>query len=110
VVTAFQFHFNLTSVPSKSTDLDSQLTMKTQVHHICRSSSYRLRQLQSIRSSLSETSCSALFHVFITRWLDYCNSLLARMGDGLIAQLQSLIRVAAQPLCSPEEEVRSILR
>ena len=35
-------------------------------------------------------------HAFITSRLDYCNSLLAGIGDGLIAQLQSVMRVAAR--------------
>jgi len=70
--------------------------MRTHVQHLCSSSSYQLRQLRSIRSSLSETSCSALVHAFVTSRLDYCNSLLTGIGDGLIAQLQSVIRVAAR--------------
>jgi hypothetical protein len=37
-----------------------------------------------------------LVHAFVTSRLDYCNSLLAGIGDGLIAQLQSVIRVAAR--------------
>ena len=59
---------------------------------IFRSSFYQLHPLRSI----SETSCSALVHAFITSRLDYCNSLLAGIGDGLIAQLQSLMHVAAR--------------
>jgi hypothetical protein len=84
------------SVCSLGVHLDSQLTMKTHVRRICRSSFYQLRQLRSIRSSLSETSCSAPVHAFITSRLEYCNSLLAGIGDGLIAQLQSVTRVAAR--------------
>jgi hypothetical protein len=84
------------SVCSLGVHLDSQLTMKTHVQHICRTSFYRLRQLRSIRSSLSETSCSALVHAFITSRLDYCNSLLAGIGNGLTAQLQYAMRVAAR--------------
>lgn len=84
------------NVCSLGVHLDSQLTMRTHVQHICRSSFYQLRQLRSVRSSLSETSCSALVHAFVTSSLDYCNSLLAGIGDGLIGQLQSVIRVAAR--------------
>ena len=84
------------NICSLGVHLDSQLTMRTHVQRICRSSFYQLRQLRSIRPSLSETSCSALVHAFITGRLDYCNSLLAGIGDGLIAQLQSVMRVAAR--------------
>jgi len=71
----------------------------TSVQHICTYMSFvvlQLCQLRSIRSSLSETSCLALVHAFVTSRLDYCNSLLTGIGDGLIAQLQPVIRVAAR--------------
>ena len=84
------------NVCSLGVHLDSQLTMRTYVQHICRSSFYQLRQLRSIHPSLSETSCSALLYAFITSRLDYCNSLLARIRDGLITQRQSVMRVAAR--------------
>ena len=84
------------NVCSLGVHLDTQLNVRTHVQHICRSSFYQPRQLRSIRSSLSETSCSALVHAFVTSRLDYCNSLLAGIGNGLIGQLQSVIRVAAR--------------
>jgi hypothetical protein len=99
------------SVPLKSdvcslgVHLDSQGTMGTHVQHICQSSFYQLRQLRSIRSSLSETSCSALVHAFVTGRLNYCHSLLDGIGDRLIAQLQTLIRVAARLVFPTEERV-----
>ena len=83
------------NVCSLGVHLDSQLTMRTHVQRICRSSFYQLRQLRSICPLLSETFCSALVHAFITSRLDYWNSLQAGIRDGLIAQLQSAMRVAA---------------
>ena len=41
-------------------------------------------------------ACTALVHAFVTIRLDYCNSLLAGIGYGLIIQLQSVVRVAAR--------------
>ena len=35
-------------------------------------------------------------HAFITSRFDYCNSLLVGIADGLIVQLQSVLRVAAR--------------
>ena len=84
------------NVCSLGVHLDSQMTTRTHEQRIYRLSFYQLRQLRSVRPSLSETSCSALVHAFITSRLDYCNSLLAGIGDGLIAQLQSVMRVAAR--------------
>ena len=57
---------------------------------------YQLRQLRSVRRSLSVNACTALVHAFVTSRLDYCNSLLAGIGDGLIDQLQTVMRVAAR--------------
>ena len=76
--------------------LDGQLTMKVHVQRICQTSFYQLRQLRSVRRSLSVNACTALVHAFVTSRLDYCNSLLAGIGDGLIDQLQTVLRVAAR--------------
>ena len=45
--------------------------------------------------SLSTNACTTLVHGFVTSRLDYCNSLLAGIGDGLIDQLQTVQQVAA---------------
>ena len=68
-------------------------TVQTQIQ---RSAFYQLRQLRSVRRSLSVNACTALVHAFVTSRLDYCNSLLAGIGDGLIDQLQTVLRVAAR--------------
>ena len=39
---------------------------------------------------------TALVHAFVISRLDYCNSLLAGIGDSLIDQLQTVMRVAAR--------------
>ena len=70
--------------------------MKVHVQRISRTSFYQLRQLRSVRRSLSVNACTALVHAFVTSRLDYCNSLLAGIGDGLIDQLQTVMRVAAR--------------
>ena len=75
---------------------DGQLTMKVHVQRICQTSFYQLRQFRSVRRSLSVNACTALVHAFVTSRLDYCNSLLAGIGDGLIDQLQTVLRVAAR--------------
>ena len=53
--------------------LDGQLTMKVHVQRICQTSFYQLRQLRSVRRSLSVNACTALVHAFVTSRLDYCN-------------------------------------
>ena len=79
--------------------LDGQLTMKVHVQRISQTSFYQLRQFRSVRRSLSVNACTAPVHAFVTSRLDYCNSLLAGIGDGLIDQLQTVMRVAGPPEC-----------
>ena len=49
-----------------------------------------------MRRSLSVNACTAVVHAFVASRLDYCISLLAGIGDGLIDQLQTVMRVAAR--------------
>ena len=91
--------------------LVGQLTMKVHVQRICQTSFYQLWQLWqlwSVRRSLSVNACTALVHAFVTSRLDYCNSLLAGIGDGLIDQLQTVMQVTAR-LVLAEAQVRSNL-
>ena len=57
---------------------------------------YHLRQLRSIRGSLSADSCSTLVRAFITSRIDYCNSLLAGVDKSQVGKLQSILHVAAR--------------
>ena len=84
------------SVVNLGVTIDSQLTMKAQIQRVCRTSFYQLRQLRTVRRSLSTEACIALVHAFVASRLDYCNSLLAGIGDGLLHKLQSVLRVAAR--------------
>ena len=63
---------------------------------ISRTSFHQLRQLRSVLRSLSVNACTALVHAFVTSRLDYCNNLPAGIGDGLIDQLQTVMRVTAR--------------
>ena len=84
-----------TTVGNLGVTIDSQMTMTAHVQRICRTSFYQLRQLRTVRRSLSSEACTALVHAFVTSRLDYCNSLLAGISDSLLLQLQSVLRVAA---------------
>ena len=69
----------LSTVWNLGIHLDGQLTMKAHVQRICRKSFYQLRQLRSVRLSLSVNACTALVHAFVTSRVG--------IGDGLIDQL-----------------------
>ena len=64
--------------------IDSRLTMADHVAAVCRSCYYQLRQLRSVARSLSSDAAKAVVHAFISCRLDYCNSLLAGVNDGLL--------------------------
>ena len=70
--------------------------MKDHVQKVCKTCYYHLRQLRSIRGSLSADSSSALVRAFISSRLDYCNSLLTGIDKSQVNKLQSILRVAAR--------------
>jgi len=64
--------------------IDSRLTMANYVAAVCRSCYYQLWQLRSVARSLSVEAVKAVVHAFISSHLDYCNSLLTGVNDGLL--------------------------
>jgi len=59
-------------------------TMADHVAAVCRSCYCQLRQLRSVARSLSAEAVKAVVHAFILCRLDYCNSLLTGVNDGLL--------------------------
>ena len=57
---------------------------------------FRLRQLRSVRRSLTDEALRTLVHAFIASRVDYCNALLYGVADGVIRQLQLVVHAAAQ--------------
>ena len=49
-----------------------------------------------MRNSLTIDAAKALVNAFISSRLDYCNSLLAGVGEGLLSKLQSIQNAAAR--------------
>lgn len=76
--------------------LDDQLTMSSHVDHLCRSCFHQLRQLRYIRRSLSIDAKRTLIQAFVSSRLDYCNSLLYGISDGLMVKLQRVQNAAAR--------------
>ena len=70
--------------------------MADHVAAVCRSCYYQLRQLRSVARSLSAEAVKAVVHAFISSRLDYCNSLLTGVNDGLLRRLQSVQNAAAR--------------
>jgi len=78
--------------------IDSRLAMADHVAAVCRSCYYQLRQLRSVARSLSAEAVKEVVHAFISSRLDYCNSLVTGVNDGLlrpVRRLQSVQNAAA---------------
>ena len=91
---------------------DSQLSMAEQVASVCRGGYYQLRQLRLLTKCISEDAIKTLIHSFITRRLEYCNSLYYGISDGLMHRLQSVQNAAARLVMGVgrREHIMPILR
>ena len=76
--------------------LDNTLKMDSHVTSVCKSANFHLRNIGSIRSSLTDSAAAQLVHSFITSRLDYCNSLLVGLSDNQIQKLQRIQNNAAR--------------
>ena len=75
---------------------DSQLTFTPHVQGLARRSFYHLRQLWSVRRSLTTDSAKTLVHAVIDSRLDYCNSVLYQINTTAMKTLQSVMHSAAR--------------
>jgi hypothetical protein len=76
--------------------LDSKLTMKQHVDTVARSCFYQLRQLRSIRRSLTFDALRTLVHAFVVSRVDYCNAVLYGVAAYVIRRLQAVLHAAAR--------------
>jgi len=77
-------------------NIDGQLTMADHVAMLRRSCLFQLCQLRMVTSSLTLESAKTLVHAFVSSRLDYCNSLLYGIADGLLTKLQTVQNAAAR--------------
>ena len=85
-----------TTVNNLGVTIDNHLSMKEHVQRICRSSFYQLRQIRTVRTSLTRAACESLVHAFVSSRLDYCNSMLFGVNESLLDKLESVLRAAAR--------------
>jgi len=76
--------------------LDSQLAMANHIAALSRSWFFQLRQLRSIKQSLTIEATKTLVHAFVGSWLDYCNSVLFGVSGQLLRKLQVIQNAAAR--------------
>ena len=76
--------------------VDNQLNMAEHISSLRRSCFFQLRQLRTIRLSLTFDATRTLVQAFVSSRLDYCNSLLYGVTDHNMRQLQSIQNAAAR--------------
>ena len=76
--------------------LDQELTFSEQVRNVCRTCFYHLRQIRSVRRSLTTKAATTLMHAFICTRVDYGNAVYAGLTLSRISQLQSVLNAAAR--------------
>ena len=67
--------------PARNLWFDSKLTMAFHISKTCNYAFYYLCNLRRIRKYLSKNNTKTLVHTFISRRIDYCNSLLYGLPD-----------------------------
>jgi len=81
--------------------IDRELSLTAHVSAVCQSGYYLLCQLRPIVRSLSVHATKTLVQAFISCRLDYCNSLLYGISNGLLRRLQSVQNAAARDHITP---------
>ena len=76
--------------------LDSKMTMSQHVSRVCQNCYFQIRLIRRLGKALSVKSKLLLVHALVHSWLDYCNSVLARLPWSLIQQLQSVLNSVAR--------------
>ena len=72
--------------------------MQAHVRKVCQTSYFHLRNITSIRESLTQGAAEKLVHAFISSRLDSCNSLLINIPSHLLSKLQRIQNAAARAI------------
>ena len=76
--------------------IDDELTMDAHVANVVRSCFYQLRQLRSVRRSLTIDARHTLVSAFIASRVDYCNAVLYGVSAKVTRRLQMVLNAAAR--------------
>ena len=101
-----------TSMSNLGVILDNQLKMTDHVAALCRSCFFQLRQIRSIKRSLTSDARKTLVNAFVMNRLDYCNSLCHVINEGLLNKLQHIQNAAARLVTDTRkyDQVTPVLR
>jgi len=92
--------------------IDADMSMRTDVTAVVRACFAALRQIRSVRRSLSRHALLTLVRALIVSKVDYCNSVLAGIPGQLQDRLQSVLNAAAHLVYSARrsERITPLLR
>jgi hypothetical protein len=76
--------------------VDSSLSMEAHVNNICKSASYHLRNIGSVRRYLSADTTKSLIQALVSSRLDYCNALLIGLPKARIYKLKRIQNASAR--------------
>ena len=76
--------------------MHAELNMKDHITKLCQSCYYQLRQIRTVRHSLTSSAIQTLVHAFICKRVDFSNSLLYGTRAYLLDRLQSVLNSAAR--------------
>ena len=75
---------------------DAELTLEAHVSAVARSCFYQLRQLRSVRRSLTRDAALTLVHAFVSARVDYCNSVFVGVSEAVLRKLQAILNAAGR--------------
>ena len=81
----------LSSVRNLGFIIDQELNMKDHITKLCQSCYYQLRQIRTVRHSLTSSAIQTLVHAFVCTHVDFSNSLLYGTSAYLLDRLQSVL-------------------
>jgi hypothetical protein len=76
--------------------VDSELSMRNHVNRLSSTCFFQMRQLRTIRRSLTPEAARLLLHSFVVSRLDYCNSLFTGLPSCTLNKLQLIQNAAAR--------------
>ena len=76
--------------------IDSAFSFSDHVTRLVNTCFYQLRQIRSVRRSLTKDSAHAIIRALILSRLNYCNSLLSGFPNILLSQVHDVMRAAAR--------------
>ena len=82
--------YGLTILHATNLGVDGQLSVSQQLTAVCRSCFYQLRQMKSVKSSLTREAVHSLMQAFVYCKLDYCNSALAGLAKVYLQSVQNM--------------------